>query len=305
VLPNLTPSAQQRPPTFSATANLVVVPAVVVDGKGVPVIDLKIEQFQVTEDGRPMSIETFIPPEPIGAGTQGRFIVLVLDNLRTPPTLAGRVRDIAGKFADRMGPTDIVSVITISGGRSTSVTGAASVRAAIGRFRPALGGPTHSEADDVNHGLRTIRTLAEQMAQTSHRRKVLVFIGSASIFTPKEPSAFANLTNPELAGPASLSSLWFDAVRSTARENVSVYVIDPAGFTGDVDDYSQGFAEYSGGHAWVNAGNFNQAVDQIWRDSAAYYLLGYVAPSSGRGLRRIDVKVDRPGVVVRARRARG
>ena len=75
--------------------------------------------------------------------------------------------------------------------------------------------------------------------------------------------------------------------------------------TGEVDDYSEGFAAQTGGRAWVNSGNFDGAIEQIWRESGSYYLLGYRAPVDSHRVHRIDVKVDLPGVVVRARRARG
>jgi VWFA-related protein len=291
-------ASQQPTPSFSATANLVVVPTVVVDKKGALVHGLTVDAFQVFEDGRQMAIEAFVPPDESGAGVDGRFIVLVLDNLRTSAELRGRVQAIARRFADRMGPSDDVSVITLSRGRASSATSPADVRAAIDRFRPALNESVHGDADDVRHGLETIATLSRQIAKVPHRRKVLVFIGDASIFSPKDPSVFFDRE-------PILDDRWFEAIQATGLDNVSVYVIDPAGLTGNVEDYSQGFAEQTGGAAWANRGNFDAAVEQIWSESGRYYLLGYRAPVNNRRVHTIDVKVNVPGVVVRARRARG
>jgi VWFA-related protein len=291
-------SAQQAPPhpQFRSTANLVVVPVVVVDGKGAFRSDLDVSAFQVFEDGRPVPIEVFLPPDESGAGADGRFIVLVLDNLRTPVELTSRVQSIARRFADRMQSGDSVSVIGLNAGRASG-PGPAEVRAAINRFRGFVGESVRTGPELVSFGLETIAALAEQMAQAPQRRKVLVFIGSASIFSPHDPSAF-------FEREPLLDERWFEAVRATGRDNVSVYVIDPAGLTGVVDDYSEGFAELTGGQTWVNRGNLDRAVEQIWRESGSYYLIGYRAPDDRR-LHKIGVKVGVPGLTVRARRSRG
>ena len=136
------------------------------------------------------------------------------------------------------------------------------------------------------------------MSKATHPRKVLVFIGAPTVFSPQEPSAFSD-RGPEL------SDRWFEAVRDTARNNVSVYAIDPQGHTGNVGDWGKSFAAETGGDAWVNTNNFNGAVDRIWQESGSYYLLGYTPPINDHRVHRIEVRVSAPGVTVRARKARG
>lgn len=291
-------TSAQQPPRFGATTNLVVVPAVVLDCKGSFVTGLTADKFEVVEDGRSVAIEAFLPPDENAMGADGRFVVLVLDNVRTRTELGGRIQAIAMRFANRMGPTDTLSVITLSRGGASTASTPGEVRAAINRFRPAVGESAHSDGDDIEHGLGMIRSLAQQLAPASHRRKVLVFIGDASMFGPSVPSPFFD-REPQL------SESWFEAIQSSSIHNVSVYVIDPAGLTGRVDDFSHGFAIDTGGRVWANFGNFDAAVEQIWRESGTYYLLGYRAPVDYRRLHKIDVKVSVPGAVVRARRARG
>lgn len=291
-------AAQQPAPSFTAGSDLIVVPVVVLDKKGAIVPGLKAGDFRITEDGKPVAIETFVPPDDAGTVAAGRFIVLVLDNLGTRAELGSRVQTIARKFADRMGPLDAVAVIPLNGSRSLSTMGRAEARAAISRFRPSFGETIRTEAEDAAHGLRTIGDLTRQLSKVAHRRKVLVFIGAAAMFSPKEASAFSD------RGP-DLSPDWFEAIRSTGRDNVSVYAIDPEGHTGAVDDYSQSFATETGGHAWINTNNFEGAVERIWRESGSYYLIGYPAPINDHRIHAIDVRVGVPGVTVRARRARG
>src|SRR5690242_19187129 len=76
-------SAVQQP--FEAGTNLVVVPVVVVDGKGATVTGLTADDFRVFEDGQPVTIETFTAPvADASTPDTSRFIVLALDNLSTP-----------------------------------------------------------------------------------------------------------------------------------------------------------------------------------------------------------------------------
>ena len=289
---------QAQQPSFTTSSDLVVVPAVVLDRKGMLVRGLNVASFQVFEDGRPTPIETFVPPDVEGSGADGRFIVLVLDNIRTRAELGPRVQTIARKFADRMGPSDVLSAITLDGGRASTVRTPTDVRAAIDRFRPAFGDTVRSDAQNVRQGLEAIGSLAQRLSPAQHRRKVLVFIGAASIFSPSDDSAF-------LDRGAALSPQYFDAIRLTGQENVTVYVIDPEGFGGAMDSYSDSFAEQTGGRSWVNTNNFDHAVNQIWHESGSYYLLGYRPPANDHRLHKIEVKVSVPNTTVRARRARG
>jgi VWFA-related protein len=290
-------SRQQPTPPFTADTSLVLVPVVAVDRRGAIVPGLAIEDFQVLEDGRPVPVETFVPVEAAGKDGAGRFIAVVLDNVGTPATLGARVQRIARAFVDRMGPADVIAVITLDRGRSFTTSNPDEARAAIARFRPAFGDTIRTEAEDASRGLRAINQLSVQMSRARHPRTVLVFIGAAWLFSPKEPTPF------EDRGP-DLGRDWYEAIRATAHENVSVYAIDPAGLGSDVDDYSRSFAALTGGEAWANTNNYDRVVDRVWRDSGSYYLLGYPAPINDHRIHRIEVKVNRPGVTVHARRAR-
>ena len=217
-------SARQPDPSFATLSNLVVVPTLVLDKRGELLRGLTIDDFEVLEDGKPMPIEAFVAPGDGNAAAEGRLVVLVLDNLVSPPELAPQVRRIATSFVKRMSAADTISVITVSGGRSVTSDRQAELEAAIDRFRPFVGETTRTPGELAASGLEAIIRLSDQLGKVPHRRKVMVFIGAASVFSPQEPSAF------EDRGP-SLSERWFDAIRVTARENVSVYAVDPLGFT--------------------------------------------------------------------------
>ena len=288
----------QQPGPFTTSTNLVVVPVVVVDNTGATVHGLTAEDFRLTEDGKPVAIASFVAPPADARAGDGRFIVLALDNLQTHATIGLRVRNIARQFVDRMGPTDILSVISINGGRATTTTSKSELRSAIDRFIPAFGDDTWLPGTKAEHGLKMINSLADQVAKAPHRRKVLVFIGNSMLFAPQTRSALGGTST--MPAPE-----WQDAIRGTSRNNMTVYTIDPMGLMGSTGDWAHSFTEQTGGAAWARSNNYTAAIDRIWHESASFYLLGYALPINDLKIHEIDVKVARPGVTVRARRARG
>ena len=112
----------------------------------------------------------------------------------------------------------------------------------------------------------------------------------------------------------------FDAAN---RSNTTIYAVDPRGLsTGefDIQDNVMGrasqdglrqtqntlrvLAEETDGRAIVNRNDLAKGMQQIVRDSSAYYLLGYNSTQSRSDgkFHAIKVRVRRPGVQVRARR---
>lgn len=86
--------------------------------------------------------------------------------------------------------------------------------------------------------------------------------------------------------------------------NVSFYPIS-AGLTteGASPLAAVELAEQTDGYAIVNTNNLSSGLQRIVSDSSAYYLLGYTSTNAelDGSYRRISVRVDRPGVHVRAR----
>ncbi len=111
--------------------------------------------------------------------------------------------------------------------------------------------------------------------------------------------------------------------QEAARNNTSIYPIDPRGLAAFEYDINQGvgfqvdkrhldsaldnlraLAENTDGRAILNTNDLGKGMQQIIRDSSGYYLLGYnssAAPTDGK-FHKIDVEVIRKGVDVRARK---
>src|SRR5262245_58253367 len=120
-------------PTFRAEVEYVEVDAIVTDGQGRLVRDLKVEDFQVFEDGKPQKIAAFnfinMPIErvtqPTFAGQRieadvktnmrtvdGRVYVMVIDDLHTNVTRTPLVKKAARQFIENnLGPNDIMAVV--------------------------------------------------------------------------------------------------------------------------------------------------------------------------------------------------
>ena len=120
-----------------------------------------------------------------------------------------------------------------------------------------------------------------------------------------------------------------DVTEAARRSNVAIYFVDARGLVASTSNFtaSEGspvdardigatyadialdaegavsMAETSGGFAIRNTNDLGAGLARISRESRSYYLIGYV-PQNDRAdgrFRRIEVKVGRPGVRVRAR----
>jgi VWFA-related protein len=125
-------------PVFPAAAELVQIDVVVTGEDGLPVRDLRREDFEVLEDGRPQRLTHFAvgtAARPAAApvrgtavagaststppGPAGRTIVLVFDDLHLGASrLAAAKRDATHFIREQVGPRDQVAVVTTSGVRS-------------------------------------------------------------------------------------------------------------------------------------------------------------------------------------------
>ena len=146
----LATSSAQNPPASTAVirinVNLVQVDAVVTDSKGKPVTDLKAEDFEILQDGKPQMITNFafidvkdaavrglpargagqrrggpgvVPPPPSVPRPQQirRTVALVVDDLGLSFDSIVHVRDSLSKWVDsQMQPGDLVAVIRTSAG---------------------------------------------------------------------------------------------------------------------------------------------------------------------------------------------
>jgi VWFA-related protein len=121
-------AAQEAPPTFQTSTEVVLLDMVVRDKRGQPVLDLRQDEIQVSEDGTRCEVvsvrlvqagtvkaasngltgpaPTAATPPPVSTATPARssLVVLVFDQLSLEP--ARHAREAASEFAARSFPTD-------------------------------------------------------------------------------------------------------------------------------------------------------------------------------------------------------
>ena len=165
------------------------------------------------------------------------------------------------------------------------------------------------------------------------RRKTMLFVSEGIdyditdiIRAPDTPMSSASVILDDIR----------EAIQATARSNVSIYGIDPRGLTSIADetigvtgfavaddppqrgigpgglmnelqlsqDNLRALSEETNGFAVVNRNDPGPSFDRIVRDNSSYYVLAYYPPTDKKDgkFHRIEVRVNRPGLTVRARR---
>jgi VWFA-related protein len=179
---------------------------------------------------------------------------------------------------------------------------------------------------DARRTLGAIENVSRWLADIQGRRKALLLFGEGIDYDVYDPY------NRDTRG--ALVTDTQRAVAAAQRANVTIYGIDPRGLNGFGDmidisgrsDYPQlefgtfrgflhelrlsqesliGLSDQTGGLAIVNTGDVAGGLGRIVLDNSRYYLLGYYSDSkrwSRNKFLKIDVRMKRPGLDVRARR---
>jgi len=190
---------------------------------------------------------------------------------------------------------------------------------------PRLPDPTVNFERDLQ--LRAVmgsfRGIVEYMANVHGRRKSLL------LFSQGYPQEIYRVVDYR-GGVLSLAQEdMHRAITAATRNNVVIYPIDPRGLTADgalaesetgvstdVDARLQGgfarletrqslvaLAAATGGFPVSNTNSFEAAFDRIVQENSSYYVLGFSSTNERRDgrYRKLDLRVKRPGLVVRGR----
>jgi VWFA-related protein len=181
--------------------------------------------------------------------------------------------------------------------------------------------------------LDAMTRVADAIRSVPGRRKVMIFIGTvfhgyeAAMAASRQgmpglpPPPTVGMSIPAMMGPGSCSQPLKEArermAKATGLANLTVHVVDPVGLetlmtsplggaspdtivTRQADLHLP--ADMTGGRTVLNTNAPESFVPAILDESQDYYLLGFAASDAkGSKLHRIEVKVNRPDVQVRAR----
>jgi len=175
--------------------------------------------------------------------------------------------------------------------------------------------------------LDTIGNIAKLLSGVRGRRKAMVLFSEGIDYNIYDPFNNRDATT--------VTEDLRQAIGAAMRANVAIYGVDPRGLGGlsdeamevtnvpvDADpmlglnpsalndellrsqDSLRTLSDETGGFAVVNTNDFANAFDRIIRDQSSYYVMAYYPTNDKRDgrYRKIEVKVNRPDLEVRARR---
>jgi VWFA-related protein len=274
---------------------LVEVDAVVTDDSGRAVTGLRQEDFQIKEDGRPVELKTFDAVADAGEGGPrvARSIVLLLDDSGIGAGNTSSIQSIARMFVARMAPPDEFSVVRLNSKRDEAFGDRLEALMRISEYKadalPFFGRET------VENALNVFAKVSRTLEPIEQRRKALVCIGVPAVCSVSRPASRSSV----------LWRYWVDAIGAMARANTSHYSLEPNGVSGSTRLVTDSIADATGGDVFRNTSDITRVIDVVRRDTGNYYLLGYWPSGSKSELHSIEIKVNKRGLRVRARRYRG
>jgi len=157
--------------------------------------------------------------------------------------------------------------------------------------------------------LACLAEMSEYLSDLPQRRKAIIFV---SVGIPLDiGDAMPSLASEGAADPTGVTEQLLiatrNAIAAAQRSNVSIYALDPGGLrtvsAPKNQDFIKGISEATGGFAVTDTNDPRPGIEQIIRENSSYYVLGYQSTNNrARGaFRRIEVRVNRPGVTVRSR----
>ena len=339
-------SAQQAPPpTFRALVEAIQVDAFVTDRAGNPVRNLRLEDFELLEEGKPQTITSFseviipidVPPPFVpgaprpdvatNSGGEGRLYVIALDEVGADVAL--RARHFLTTFIERhFEPSDVGVVVNIGRASRAAAQDFTSDRglllAAVNRLQGGFGGELSKEGayagpDRSSLGQRSraaaLKALIGSLAGIQGRRKALIYI------TQEVGDVYSVIDYQGGVLSHELDDLR-TAMTEAMRGGVAIYAIDPCGLTpggslGETEENESGACDVdlnrisafrkmstaTGGFAVANSNSVEQALERMVTENSNYYVLGFTSTDESRDgrYRRLEVRVKRPDVTVRAR----
>jgi VWFA-related protein len=322
----------QQPAPFRAGVEIVDVDVSVLDQNRLPVSGLTAADFTVLEDGKPRPIVAFTPVElaprvlpparwmaEISPDVQtndlqreGRLVVVLFDR-SIGLTNVPAARRIAEGVLNQLRPADLAAVVYTEYGIPQNFTSDRR-RLLTAVQSPSVGLPEddHGESSMCFCGtcsLDRITSVADAVRDVRQRRKILFVIGSNIVVTARGGCS------------AAVADSRSRALRAIGAANLTAYVFDPSGLPTLAANASsrRGPSTRAGWGNMARIGDLNilpqatggrallsntpeEAIPEVFRESNAYYVLGFTPAHADGKFHEISVKVGRANAILQARR---
>jgi Ca-activated chloride channel homolog len=277
-------------PSFAARANLVVLSATAVDGRGHPVRDLSPKEIKIFDEGRPQVIAHFSHGRAAGAR-----ILLLVD---ASGSMNGQIKSASTKMAvtQILAALDDQDEAALAGfdsryfGLVPFTTDRRPILGAFDDLTPfgstALNDALDKAAQDLashGEGRRAVIVVTDGVDTSSQKTSDEVISRSRALDVPiYAVSVVSPLDDPR-------SPLFTGRARGAAATKGAATL--------------ERYAQMSGGRAFAVSEfkSLRDAAAQIVEELKHQYRLGYDPPDGPPHFRRIEVKTTRKGVVVRTR----
>jgi VWFA-related protein len=277
--------------------SLVTVHASVQGRDGLPVAGLRREDFRVAEDGREQEIAFFETVE------RPFNVVLVVDTSPSTRRKMGDIAAAANAFVESLRDDDVLAVVTFDGEVREAVK-PSKVRDLRGRGLNLTAGRGSTRLyDAVNYV--SIRYLAR-----ARGRKAVVLLTDGVDETSMLATAEENLSEVEELDALFYTVRYdtmsdtFELLKQRRGRPLPAYEYRLKQQHRDAEVYLRELARKTGGRFYEAgaAGGLAPAFASIVEELGRHYSLGYYPrPGAGEGRRRVEVRVNAPGHVVRAR----
>lgn len=261
--------------------NLVVLNAVVTDAKGNYVAGLRQRDFQIFEDGKPQTIDTF------GAEETPFAAVVLIDTSGSMELRMAVARAAAIKFLDGLREEDVAAVYNFDS--------KVKLVQEFSGSRDLASGAYDLKADGMTVLNDAIVEAAKMLLNRAEKRRAIIVLSDGA----------------DTMSRASQSK----ALQTALGANATIYTVDMSAFDDDSKNSLarkqslgalKSFAEKSGGRFVAVSGGaeMRDAFKQIVEELSVQYTIGYQPSNTIRDgkFRAIEVKLARPTVVVRARK---
>jgi len=315
---------QQPPPIFRGGANIVRVDVTVTNRRGEPATGLTRDDFVVTEDGVPQTIDSFELVHATGEPTDDRLLEIYTTSQAATEAArddvrlflifwdeyhidqfipATRARQVLTDFVRTgFGPTDLVAIMDqltiVEAVRFTRdrLELANQIHGLKGRLGILV--PVRSAVEEAQLQSRDIGRLRNEVT-TSALNAAAAFLGN---FRDGRKALLFVSQGVPIVGRNDETDQYKAIVRTANTNNTAIYTLDPSSDVGRRPDSLVALAEETGGRPFVGSNRPDLQLPQMVLDSSAYYLLGYRSPAPTDGkFHRIKVRTNKEGYEIRAR----